>query len=33
MVNKEEINQTESFADLFAKQIEKDDKIEGQVVV
>ena len=32
MVNKEEINQTESFADLFAKQIEKDDKIEGQVV-
>ena len=32
MVNKQETNQIESFADLFAKQIELDDKVEGKVV-
>ena len=32
MVNKQETNQAESFADLFAKQIELDDKVEGKVV-
>ena len=30
MVNKQETNQIESFADLFAKQIELDDKVEGK---
>ena len=32
MVDKQELNQIESFADLFAKQVETDDKIEGKVV-
>ena len=32
MVNKQETNQIESFADLYAKQIELDDKVEGKVV-
>mgnify|MGYP002046506063 FL=1 len=32
MVNKQEINKTESFAELFAEQIKQDDKKEGQVV-
>ena len=32
MVDKQESNQIESFADLFAKQVELDDKIEGKVV-
>jgi len=32
MVDKQETNQIESFADLFAKQVELDDKIEGKVV-
>ena len=32
MVDKQETNQTESFVDLFAKQVELDDKIEGSVV-
>jgi small subunit ribosomal protein S1 len=32
MVDKQELNQIESFADLFAKQVELDDKIEGKVV-
>ena len=32
MEDKQELNQIESFADLFAKQVETDDKIEGKVV-
>lgn len=32
MVNKQEISQSESFADLFAQQIKQDEKKEGQVV-
>ena len=32
MANKQEINKTESFAELFAEQIKQDDKKEGQVV-
>ena len=32
MVDKQETNQAESFADLFAKQVELEDKIEGRVV-
>jgi small subunit ribosomal protein S1 len=32
MVDKQESNQIESFADLFAKQVELDDKVEGKVV-
>ncbi|MDB9761741.1 30S ribosomal protein S1, partial [Alphaproteobacteria bacterium] len=32
MVDKQELNQIESFADLFAKQVELDDKIEGKVI-
>ena len=32
MVNKQEINKTESFAELFAEQIKQDDKKVGQVV-
>ena len=32
MVKKQELQEVESFAELFAKQIELDDKIEGKVV-
>ena len=32
MLNKQELNEAESFADLFAKQVELDDKVEGKVV-
>ena len=32
MEKKQELQEVESFAELFAKQIELDDKIEGKVV-
>ena len=32
MVKKQELQEVESFAELFAKQIELDDKVEGKVV-
>ena len=32
MANKQETNNKESFAELFAQQIKKDEKKEGQVV-